>query len=336
MSGRRARKPRPHGSESLPGNGLTAAVILLALACGAASPASIAADTPPTGPVSPTPWQSAEPDTAPAAEPAIEVRYLANEGFLIEAGGRRVLVDGLFGEGLDGYPAVPAAMRAELERGLGEWAGIEVALATHFHGDHFDPAAVGRFLEANPQAVFVSTPQAIARLNAALATQGAVSGTSRLALLTRIRQPFPEEGAVQTLEIDGIRIEALNLHHGRRTPPVENLGFVVTLAGKRFLHFGDTEAKLEDFEPYLDLLAEVDLAILPFWFLSSEWRAEMVRERIRPQAIVVGHLPSPSAPASYFGRWRSHDELVRLIAASFPSARIPRATGDAFAFAPDS
>ena len=280
--------------------------------------------------------QRAEPKPQTSAPSAFEIRYLANEGFLLEAGGRRVLIDGLFGAGLSGYPAVPPEVRSEIERGAGEWGGIHVALATHFHGDHFDPAAVGRFLEANPRAIFVSTPQAIARLNESLATQGAVSGRSRLSLLTRIRQPLPAEGTVQTLELNGVKLEALNLHHGRRTPPVENLGFVVTIGDRRFLHFGDTEAKIEDFEPYLDLLHDPDLAILPFWFLSSDWRAEMVRERIRPRAIVVGHLPSPDAPASHFGRWGNYQELTRLIAGSFPEARIPVSTGETFHFEPDS
>lgn len=277
-------------------------------------------------------FQLAEPAATPATEPALEVRYLANEGFLVEAAGRRVLIDGLFGDGIDGYPKVPADIRAQLERGAGEWRGIEVALATHFHGDHFDPVAVGRFLEANPEAIFVSTPQAIRRLNETLATQGQISGASRLALLTRVRQPLPGAGTVQTLDLEGIKISALNLHHGLRTPPVENLGFVVTVGDERFIHFGDTEATIEDFDPYLDLLREPDLALLPFWFLTSEWRAEMVRERIRPRAIVVAHLPSPDAPASYFGRWGSYDELIRLIRAAFPEARIPTASGERWRF----
>jgi L-ascorbate metabolism protein UlaG (beta-lactamase superfamily) len=301
----------------------------------AISSAPVAAQTATTSASDPDPQVESSPHrpaTTPLAKPALGVRYLANEGFLVEAAGRRVLIDALFGAGLDGYPAVPAEVRAEFERGVGEGRGIEVALATHFHGDHFDPAAVGRFLEANPRAIFVSTPQAIRSLNQSLATQGTISGTSRLSLLTRIRQPFPATGTVQTLDLDGIRVAALNLHHGRRTPPVENLGFVVTIGDQRFIHLGDTEATLEDFEPYLELLAEPDVALLPFWFLTSEWRAEMVRKRIRPRAIVVAHLPSPDAPASYFGRWENHAELIRLIRAAFPEARIPSASGERFRF----
>jgi L-ascorbate metabolism protein UlaG (beta-lactamase superfamily) len=99
-----------------------------------------------------------------SSEVALRVRYVGNEGFVVEGDGRRVAIDALFGEGIPGYAAAPAPLRAELERGTGEWGSVAVALATHHHGDHFDPAAVGRFLEANPEARFVSTPQAVERL----------------------------------------------------------------------------------------------------------------------------------------------------------------------------
>ncbi|MCP4201194.1 MAG: hypothetical protein GY769_04590 [bacterium] len=212
-----------------------------------------------------------------------------------------------------------------------EWGNVEIALATHYHGDHFDPDAVARFLVANPEAVFISTPQAVERLRARLRGYGQKTGD----LLARVRAVLPAEGAIEHLEIDGINIQILNLHHGRRTLPVENLGFVVTLGDQRFLHFGDTEAKMAGFEPYLDLLRDVDLALLPFWFLSSDWRAEMVRNLIQPDDIVVAHLPTPDADAGHFGRWQSHENLVGVIERAFPRARTPRRSDESYRFDDD-
>lgn len=266
----------------------------------------------------------------------LEVRYLANEGFLVEAWGRRVLVDGLFGTGISGYDAVPPEVRSQLERGAGSWGNIQVAIATHHHGDHFDPESVIRFLEANPEAVFVSTPQAVERLTRRL-TRGATeqsksSNVERSELLARVRAVLPAEGAVERMEFDGIELVVLNLHHGRRDPPVENLGLVITIGDRSFIHFGDTEARLDEFEPYLDLLRDTDLALLPFWFLSSEWRARMVRDLIQPRWIVVAHMPTPEAGDSYFGRWQSYDNLVRSIRSAFPEARFPARTGESYRF----
>lgn len=269
--------------------------------------------------------QVATESSAPAtgATVPLEVRYLANEGFLVAGAGRRVLIDALFGAGVDGYPIVPADLRGELEAGSGEWGHIDLALATHYHADHFDPQAVLRFLEAQPDAAFVSTPQAVGQLRKRVAPDDA--------RLRRVHSAFPDEGTTENLILNEIDIQVLNLHHGRnRRPAVENLGYIVTLGDDRFLHFGDTEAKMEDFEPYLGLLQDTELALLPFWFLSSEWRAQMVRERIRPQEIIVAHLPLPNAPAGHFARWESYDNLLDVIRQAFPQARIPTATGDRF------
>jgi L-ascorbate metabolism protein UlaG (beta-lactamase superfamily) len=257
---------------------------------------------------------TARPAPSAAASPGLEVVYLANEGFLVRHGGRQVLIDALFGDGIPGYDAVSAELRQSLERGA-VWGEVPVALATHFHGDHFDPAAVGRFLDAHPAAIFVSTPQAKASF------MQAVPDAARLG--ERFRAVLPDPGESEVFDVAGIRIEALNLHHGRREPPVENLGFIVTLGDRRFIHLGDTEAKQEDLAPYVERLAEPDVALLPFWFLASEWRIEWVRQELRPQRIVVAHLPTPQAPASYFARWRSYAELRATIETAFPDAWLP-------------
>ncbi len=234
-----------------------------------------------------------------------------------------MLIDALFGPGVSGYPVVSAETLSELERGVGAFAGVAVALASHHHRDHFDPGTVARFLVSNPETVFVSTPQAVDRL---------VSEPGAEIVRARVRAVLPAPGEAERLEVAGVGITVLNLHHGPRVPPVENLGFVVELGGRRFLHFGDTEAKIDDFRPYLELLRGTEVALLPFWFLSSEWRAEMVRREIAPRGIVVAHLPEPDAPAGYFGRWRSFDELVGLIRRGFPQARIPGRSGERYEF----
>jgi L-ascorbate metabolism protein UlaG (beta-lactamase superfamily) len=292
---------------------LSLAAVLACAGEGAPAPQATSARLP----------EPAAPAAVASPTGVLEVRYLANEGFLIEGAGKRVLIDALFGSGIPGYAAAGPAVRSELEASSGEWSGVRVALATHHHGDHFDPAAVERFLAASPEAVFVSTPQARARM-----------AEADESLLDRFVAVLPAAGEVERLEVGGVTIHALNLHHGVRDPPVENLGFVISLGDQRVLHFGDTEAKMDDFEPYLELLADTDLALLPFWFLSSEWRAEMVRDRIRPRWVVAAHTPLPTAPATHFGRWNSYESLVRSMSEAFPDAMIPRESGETWTFDP--
>lgn len=264
---------------------------------------------------------SATPEPVPETG-SLVVYYVGNEGFVVENAGRRVLIDGLIGV-LDGYIPVPGEIKSQLETGEGDWGGIDVAAASHYHRDHFNPGSVARFLLANPRAEFVSTPQARIAFEEHLSEDPA----SRERLLERFHAALPAEGETLRLGFGGITIDVLNLHHGRRTPPVENLGLLVTLGNVRFLHFGDTEAKMEHFEPYLPLLADTDLALLPFWFLSSEWRAEMVRERIRPRWVIAGHMPTRRAGPNFFGRWENHANLVATMRAAFPDALIPDRPG---------
>lgn len=98
--------------------------------------------------------------TPTTAANALEVTYLANEGFMIAGGGRKVLIDALFGEGLDGYAVVSPAQRALLEQAREPFADMDAVFATHFHDDHFNATAVLAHLTRNPQAFFFSTPQA--------------------------------------------------------------------------------------------------------------------------------------------------------------------------------
>jgi hypothetical protein len=83
----------------------------------------------------------------------LEVTYLANEGFMIAGGGRKILIDALFGEGLDGYAVVSPAQRALLEQAREPFADVDAVFATHFHDDHFNAAAVLAHLMRNPTAV---------------------------------------------------------------------------------------------------------------------------------------------------------------------------------------
>lgn len=169
--------------------------------------------------------------------PAAEITYLANEGFLLAGGGEKVLVDALFGDGLAGYAVVPAELRSKLEAAQPPFDGVDLVLATHFHDDHFDPRAVGRFLAAAPQARFVSTPQAVERLRTEY------DGFEGIA--PRVRAVLPAEGDAERLESDGVALTVYNLHHGRGRP-IENLGFLVEVGGARLLHVGDTMVDAEE------------------------------------------------------------------------------------------
>ncbi len=244
-----------------------------------------------------------------AAAEGIEVRYLANEGFLLAAGDRKVLIDGLYGDGIPGYPAVPAEIRARAEAATGEFAGVDLVLASHFHGDHFDPAAVARHLRANPGARFVSTRQAVERL---LGEAGD--------LADRVDGFWPPDGERETLEHAGIQVTVLRLHHGRSD--AQNLGLIVDLAGVRFIHVGDTVITAGELRPLGLRQAAIDVALVPCWFFDAP-RYRPGLDEFGARHLVAMHFPAPDAPARYFGGAGSLEGRIEAVRKAVPEVWLP-------------
>jgi L-ascorbate metabolism protein UlaG (beta-lactamase superfamily) len=249
-----------------------------------------------------------EASASPAGAGALEITYLANEGFMIAGGSRKVLIDALFGEGLRDYAVVSPAQRTLLEQAREPFAGVDAVFATHFHDDHFNAAAVLAHLTHNPQAFFFSTPQAADKLKA----------TGKFdAVKTRVVAVLPKEGERFHSGHRGIYVQLLNIHHGRGRP-VENLGFIIEIAGKRILHIGDSDAEPAVFEKYQVVKDRIDVAFLPFWYFLNEEKKRAVREQIQPRHIVVMHIEQDSLLNRISsGNWQTRWAQIK---AEFPNA----------------
>ena len=242
----------------------------------------------------------------------VQITYLANEGFLLEAGETAVLVDALFGDGLAEYPRMPDAVRSDLENARGRFAAVDLILVSHAHADHFDPAAVARHLRANPEAVFLSSAQAVEAVAEELGEEAArhdMIGAD------------PGEGKSARLELAGVSVQALDLHHGRL--PIRNLGLVISLGGVDVLHVGDTSADAADLRPHAALLETVDVWMLPDWLMGdADWEAARGRAA-GPTWLVNMHLAAPNAPPDWFGSAGSHARRVARIREALPGAWVP-------------
>ncbi|MDX1643244.1 MAG: MBL fold metallo-hydrolase [Thermoanaerobaculia bacterium] len=268
---------------------------------------------------SPTPADGTT-GTDPKPDGDLRIVYLANAGFFLTDGERDLLVDALFGTGIDGYAALPEGERAVLESGRPPYDDVDLALATHYHADHYDADAVARFLAANPRAVFVSTQQAVDELRDLDAGEAAIG---RRAFGYRL-----DEGEVERRSIDGIDLRLFQLHHGRERPDIQNLGLLIEICGLTVLHVGDTEADADDLRRAGLAGLEPDVALLPSWFLRpGPWEAAV--EVLRPRRIVAMHLPEADAPANYFwGEARSRDALEATILRRHPDTFVPRTPGE--------
>jgi hypothetical protein len=172
-------------------------------------------------------------------------------------------------------------VQEELETGRKPFDGIGLALATHFHLDHWDAGAISRFLRSNPQALFASTEQATAMIPSAL--RG------------RVLNLWPTNGQPSTLVAGAAKVTAIPLKHGA----TQNLAYRLELSGKTVAHLGDADPSVENFEK-LASAGPVDLALVPFWWLlDSEATSFMKRTGSRgpwPPCTSVRPTSTPCRP----------------------------------------
>jgi L-ascorbate metabolism protein UlaG (beta-lactamase superfamily) len=246
---------------------------------------------------------ASEPDAS-----APSLTYLANEGVVLEGEGGRIFLDAFFGEGLPDYPVIPAALRDSMERGLEGFAGPAAALTTHAHRDHFDPAAVARYLGSNAEALAVGPLGIAARLDS-------VSPGLR----TRTRELAPTGTRPATLEIGWARVQALAIPHGHTVRPVEHVAYLIALDGTRALHIGDTNSDPKTWSGLGLPRGGVDLALVPFWYALDEERFASLLQVTRARTVVLLHLPRTPD--------RSWDAAALELRRRYPQVEIPTRFG---------
>jgi L-ascorbate metabolism protein UlaG (beta-lactamase superfamily) len=239
-----------------------------------------------------------------SAQVAPAVEYLANEGVLVTGGDIAVVIDGLFGDGLPEYPVVPAAIRDSLEGALGRFGDIDLVLVTHRHDDHFDPAAVTRHLEANPEAVLIAPGDAVAAF-----------APDQLERYGERVQPLDlPPGSYVRLDMGGFAVEAIGLAHAE----IGHVGYRIELPGLTVLHLGDADPAPADLAPFLEGRPGPDVALVPHWVLSGSGGAAIV-EAIGAGCMAAFHLE------------REDGDIIARLAEQAPAAAVLDEPGERLA-----
>jgi L-ascorbate metabolism protein UlaG (beta-lactamase superfamily) len=207
---------------------------------------------------------------APSRAQGVQVTYLANEGVLVEGGGARVLIDALFRDSMDPYARHARDVQEQLETGGKPYDGVRLALATHFHLDHWDAGAVTRFLRSHPSALFGSTENAVAMMP--------------YDVRERARNLWPATGT-SSLEITGVRVTSFPLDHGK----TQNLGYRIEMGGRTLAHLGDADPSDENLRR-LAGVERVDVLLVPFWWLQEPRTVSFLRTTWKPGNVVALHF----------------------------------------------
>lgn len=224
-------------------------------------------------------------ESAAGAKPeAAVIRYMGTDGFLIEAGSKAVLVDGLVSNPW-GYTNTPDKALALMKSSRPPFARLDLLLFSHAHRDHFEPRLALDVLAAHPQAVLVGDGLVSGELQAA--------GPDELkALGTRVRTAGTKMGERTDLVVNDIPLTIFGVNHAEAARPYLTLGYIMSLGKFRIYHQGDIfpDANL----PFLASIPwekeKIDIAFFDPFFLENEAARRIVLERIRPSAVILMHM----------------------------------------------
>lgn len=212
----------------------------------------------------------------------VTLRFLGNEGFAIEARGQAVLIDALQVVGRADRAELPADVYDRMLRRRPPFETVPLVLASHSHGDHFDPATTLAFLKRHPETTLASSKAVLSAFRAA-APEAAALGD-------RLRE-LDVPGA--TLEVGRARVSGFALPHiAPQMYPEQVVAHVVEVGGKRILHLGDAELADDDLAA-LELRARrIDVAIVPYWAFTREGARERFARLIAARRVVAMRLPA--------------------------------------------
>ena len=183
------------------------------------------------------------------SRPPAVITFVDHACFLLTGAEGTVLIDP--GRGLS------AAMVQRLTNGHPPFAELDLILVTHTHSDHFDPRLIDLLLQQHEDAVFASTQAAVVAMGG---QNPDWVGSDRLQAVE------PGTGGSLSLILNGVAVEALDMPHDL---PVVNLGYIVTLNGRRLLHAGDVAHP--DYLAAHNLRArDLDVALIPYPLLFPE------------------------------------------------------------------
>jgi L-ascorbate metabolism protein UlaG (beta-lactamase superfamily) len=220
--------------------------------------------------------------------PDFTIRYIANEGVLIRAGDKQILLDGLHREYKPAYAFPPAELLKSLETAQKPYDKINLLLVSHIHLDHFHAQSIGLHLKNNPNAIFASSEQAVEEIAKSFAEYEKIK--------SQIKPVAHEWKKTVEFNQNGIKIRFLGLRHANAQHiSIQNLGHLIEIGGKKLLHIGDADMTAENFSAFNLAKENIDVAFIPYWFLLSENGRKLVKEQFNPKQIIAVHISPDEA-----------------------------------------
>jgi L-ascorbate metabolism protein UlaG (beta-lactamase superfamily) len=233
--------------------------------------------------------QDSVPQGGPEARPkpkvlGADVTYLANAGFLIQSGRYSVLIDAFLREPVEMYAGLPDEVYKPLVNALPPFDKLTIVLVSHNHPDHVQMRGLEKYLSKNNQAQLMTSPEVLLGLQA--------QARDFESILHRVNAIPTRPGEVNKILQEEMSIEFFQLEHsGKIEQEGVNMAHLLEIGGVRILHVGDAKPSPENFAPFHLERRAIDVAIVPFWYLSQNVGVRVLQEQINPRNVILCHVP---------------------------------------------
>lgn len=204
------------------------------------------------------------------------VIYIGNDGFFIESGNYKILIDALF-SGIKGNwcDQPDSDITENMINGFAPFDNISVLFITHKHLDHFNPEMTSQFMLKNKSAFLVCPLQVTDILKS---TDDYIKYNDRL--IDFHPADFFDSSSVANnipFEVFGFRhspyiiTDTLTGEKYDRHKEIQNLGYLVDLNGFKVFHSGDdSPANIELYNEYSISNKVINIAFIDRMFLRPE------------------------------------------------------------------
>jgi len=248
----------------------------------------------------------------------VKITYIANEGYLIEKGEKKVLIDGLFGEKDFGFCEIPSKnILQNIIKGENKFADINIVLSSHCHRDHFYAPFVSKYMKNNNISFFLSTKQSIDRLK----ENDTYANYSK-----RVYDMSPKYYSKKRFEKDDIKITSYRLSHSKymvkdkktgekynKHSDIINVGFLIEIDGIKIFHSGDSSYE-SSYEKYNLNKEKIDIAFLTPAFLVKDKGIDIINNNLKPKNIIFMHIKKESISdiVEYLNKLKTKRKLPRV------------------------
>ncbi len=223
--------------------------------------------------------------------------YIANEGFLIETQGKKILADALFDK-IDGswcHSPSGDTLNA-LKNATSPFNDIDIIVVSHKHVDHFNKNVVANHLLSNSKTILICPKQ----VNDELSQLESYNLFSN-----RITAITPQLNSDTNVIVADIKIRVLRLEHSHymetdsasgesvnRHRNIENVGYLFNINGVKVFHCGDTNPLNEkEYSTFALQNEEIDIACLERLFFSKGKEGmDILNNFIAPKNIALMHV----------------------------------------------